>query len=185
MPRIAILGIGNVLMGDDAFGPHVIKLLEARYRFPEHVAVVEAGTPGLDLTVHLDGLEALVVVDTLEAAAAPGEIRVLDKTELLEKRPVQAMNLHEPGLREALLTLEFSGGGPREVRLVGIVPERVDTGVGLSPAVRAGVPRALAEALAQLTELGVEPERRDPPAEPDLWWERGSEMGPGGSPGDG
>ncbi len=40
MPRIGVLGIGNVLMGDDAFGPYVVKVLEARYELPADVEVM-------------------------------------------------------------------------------------------------------------------------------------------------
>jgi hydrogenase maturation protease len=172
MARIAILGIGNVLMGDDAVGPHLVKLLEAGYEFPPDVAVIEGGTPGLDLTVFLDGLESLLVVDSVHAKAPPGEVRVYDKAALLEKSPVLAMSPHEPGLREALLTMEFTGGGPREVRLVGVVPEQVTTGVALSAAVRGALPRLLEAVLAQLRELGGDARRKARPDDPDLWWER-------------
>ncbi len=50
MPRIAVIGLGNVLMGDDAFGPYVAHLLDGWYEWPDDVQVVEVGTQGLDLT---------------------------------------------------------------------------------------------------------------------------------------
>jgi hydrogenase maturation protease len=172
--KIGVLGIGNVLMGDDALGAHVVKRLEAAFTFPAEVEVVEAGTPGADLPNVLDGYEAVVVVDTVKLrAAAPGELRVLDKAVLLSREPILPMSPHEPGLREALFAMEFRGGAPREVRLVGVVPaESHRLGVGLSDPVRAAIPAAIAETLRQLRALGVEPAPRDPPAEPDLWWER-------------
>ena len=172
MSRVVVLGIGNVLMGDDALGPHVVKQLQAGYVLPDHVTVVEGGTPGVDLAAYLKGVETLVVVDTLRLDAPPGTLHVLDKSALLASRPVQAMNLHEPGLREALLTMEFEGGGPREVRLVGVVPSRVDGGIGLSRPVRDALPQVLARTLSELAALGVEARKRQPPGEPDLWWER-------------
>jgi hydrogenase maturation protease len=177
MARITVLGIGNVLMGDDAAGPHVVKVLEAAYAFPPDVAVVEAGTPGLDLTALLDGVETLLVVDSVHARAPPGTIRVYDRAKLLERPPALATSPHEPGLREALLTMDFHGAGPREVWLVGVVPGQVTTGIGLTPEVRAAVPRLVAEVVSRLAALGAAPTSRVPPGVPDLWWERGPGQG--------
>ncbi|HET6922630.1 MAG TPA: hydrogenase maturation protease [Anaeromyxobacteraceae bacterium] len=172
-PRILVLGIGNVLMGDDGVGPHAVKLLEAGWELPPGVAVVEAGTPGLDLTAFLHGVDAAVVVDAVRArGAAPGEIRRYPREALLAGSPLPATSPHEPGLREALLTMEFAGEGPREVRLLGVVPARVEAGAGLSEAVRAAVPGLVEAVVAELASLGAAPRGRDRPSEPDLWWER-------------
>ena len=139
MARVSIIGIGNVLTGDDAVGPHVVRVVEARYALPDGVQVIDAGTPGYDLTAFLVGLDAAVLVDAVKAKAAPGELRVYEKTELLSRKPVLAVSPHEPGVREALLNADFMGVTPAVVRLVGVVPGRVDTGIGLSPEVRAAI----------------------------------------------
>ncbi len=72
-PRVLVAGLGNVLMGDDAFGPWVVRSLEADHELPPGAVARDLGTPGLDLTPHLADLEALVVVDTVHADAAPGD----------------------------------------------------------------------------------------------------------------
>ncbi len=172
MARIAIIGIGNVLTGDDAVGPHVVRVLEARYALPDDVQVIDAGTPGYDLTAFLVGLEAAVLVDAVRAKGAPGELRVYDKAELLSKKPVLAVSPHEPGVREALLNADFMGVTPALVRLVGVIPARTETGIGLSPEVRAAIPAAVERVAAELRALGVPVDERRPPREPDLWWER-------------
>ncbi len=170
--RVAIIGIGNVLTGDDAIGPHVVRLVEARYELPEGVQVIDAGTPGYDLTAFMVGLDALLLVDAVKGRGAPGEIEVYDRAELVTKRPVLAMSPHEPGVREALMNADFMGVTPGIVRLVGVVPARTDTGIGLSPEVRAAVPAAVAAVTAELAALGIAPRERQPPREPDLWWEK-------------
>src|SRR5512136_2177115 len=106
MGRIGVLGIGNVLAGDDALGPYVVKLIDARYELPPEVELLELGTPGADLALHLDGLDAAVVVDTVRLPGAAGEVHVLDREHLLARRPVLPASPHEPGLREALFTLD-------------------------------------------------------------------------------
>jgi hydrogenase maturation protease len=172
VPRTAIIGIGNVLAGDDAVGPHVIRAVEARYELPEGVQVIDAGTPGYDLTAFLAGLDAVILVDAVRSSGPPGEVRVYDEARLLERAPILAVSPHEPGVREALLNAEFMGVTPRVVRLVGVIPARSDTAIGLSPAVRAAVPAAVAAVVAELAALGVALPERAAAREPDLWWER-------------
>lgn len=172
MARIAVFGIGNVLTGDDAVGPYVVKVLEAGWELPG-VEVVDAGTPGLDLTAYFAGLDAAVLVDAVKARAAPGELRTYSREDLVKRSPVLAVSPHEPGLREAVMNAEFMGVCPAAVRLVGVVAERTDLGCALSPSVQAAIPAAVEQVLSELRALGVAPRPRDPPAEPDLWWEKG------------
>ncbi|HTP28072.1 MAG TPA: hydrogenase maturation protease [Anaeromyxobacteraceae bacterium] len=172
MRRIGMLGIGNVLMGDDALGPYVLKQLEARYELPPEVEILDLGTAGADFPLHLEGLCAAVVVDALKLSGSPGEIRLFDKEQLLAKRPLLPMSPHEPGLREALFALEFRGTAPGQVRLVGVIPSRVETGIGLSAEVQAAVPAVLAAVLRELEFLGARVVPRAIPGVPDVWWER-------------
>lgn len=173
MARIAVIGIGNVLTGDDAVGPYVVRLLEARYALPPDVQVIDAGTPGLDLTAYMAEVsEGIVLVDAVKARGAPGELRRFSREELKSRSPVLAMSPHEPGVREALLNAEFMGVCPPVFRLVGVIPESVELGCKLSPAVQAAVPVALAAVVEELSALRVEVAERTPPLEPDLWWTR-------------
>ncbi len=173
-PAVRVLGIGNVLMGDDAIGPYAVRLLEARYRLPEGVSAEDLGTPGLDLTDFVEGLDALIVVDAVSARGRPGEIRRYYRQALLgtTPAPVPVLSPHEPGLREALLTSELHDAAPRDVVLVGVIPEKVDGSVGLSVTARCALPAAVDAVVSELARLGVRPEPRDPPLAPDIWWER-------------
>jgi hydrogenase maturation protease len=170
--RIAVLGLGNVLQGDDALGPYVAELLSVGYDFCPGVSVLDAGTPGLDLTPYIAGLDALIVIDAVRATGAAGELRCYRRAELLEKPPPQRLSPHDPGLKECLLALELIGQSPAEVLLVGLLPATVETAVGLSEAVKAGIGAVEAAVLAELARLGVPARRKDHPGAPDLWWER-------------
>jgi hydrogenase maturation protease len=172
LQRIAIIGIGNVLTGDDAVGPHVVRVVEARYALPDGVQVIDAGTPGYDLTAFLVGLDAAILVDAVKAKGAPGELRVYEKAELVSRRPILALSPHEPGVREALLNADFMGVTPPVVRLVGVIPARTETGIGLSAEVRAAIPAAVERVAGELRTLGVSVAERVPSRPPDLWWER-------------
>jgi hydrogenase maturation protease len=169
--RVAVLALGNVLMRDDALGPHVLRRLEARYEFPPAVSLVELGTPGLDLHPHLDGLEVAIVVDAVRADGRPGELRLYRREEILRHAPGPRVSPHDPGLKEALLGMEFAGRGPSEVLLVGIIPEDTGYGIGLTPAVAGALEGAEAAVLEELRRLGLSASESPNPGEPDLWWE--------------
>jgi hydrogenase maturation protease len=173
--RFAVFGIGNVLTGDDAVGPYVVRVLDATWDLGPDVEVIDAGTPGLDLTAYMAELEGIVLVDAVKARGAPGELRTYGKEELLRKSPILAMSPHEPGVREALMNADFMGVAPRVFRLVGVIPESVELGCALSPSVEAAVPAAIAQVLEELRALGLAPRERVPPRTPDLWWTKPAE----------
>jgi hydrogenase maturation protease len=173
LARISIIGIGNVLEGDDALGPTVVRLFEAAYDFPEEVTVVDGGTPGLDLTAYMAGLEALVVVDAMKMKGGQaGQLKVLDKPGILNRGPIVAMSPHEPGLRESILHAEFQGVAPPVVKLIGVVAGSTEFGCRLSPEVRAALPAAVDQVRRELEALGVAVAPRVPPLDADLWWEK-------------
>lgn len=174
---IRVLGIGNVLMGDDGFGPYVVRVLEALYDFPAGVEIIDVGTPGLDLTPYLLKANAVIFVDTVTSSGAPGETRVYDRDEILRYPPQARTGPHDPALKEALLTVAAAGEGPSIVTLIGVIPEWIATGVELSPRVEAAVGRAVRAVVAALEELGVAPVLRVHPSAPHIWWTRRSPVG--------
>lgn len=169
--RVGVIGLGNVLMGDDAFGPWVVQVLLADYDFPDGVDVQDLGTPGLDLVPYLTDLDALVLVDTVRADAPAGSVRLYRRDDLLRHAPQPRLSPHDPGVKEALLTAEFEGRGPHEVLLVGAVPAQTAMGVRLSSPLRDAVPLAVREVLRELERLGRRASPRADARPPDIWWE--------------
>jgi hydrogenase maturation protease len=171
MVRICLMGVGNVLTGDDALGPWVLKSLEAKYQLGDEVTVFDAGTPGLDLTLFLDGFDAIIAIDAIKLDAPAGTVKSYRRDALLGHGVPIKMSPHEPTLREALLRLKLLGRLPAEVFLVGAVPQSVATGTGLSPEVQAAIPEVEAQVVQELQRLGANPARRQQPLAPELWWE--------------
>ena len=171
---VRVIGLGNVLMGDDAAGPWVIEELLAGWVFPENVAILDVGTPGLDLTPYLADAQTVIVVDTVAAPdASPGEILFYSRETLMATPWKPRLSPHDPGLSEALLALTLAGSEPDDVLLVGIVPGAIATGIGLTPAVRDAIPKAALEVLRFLELRGVSPIPR-PNAFASPWWEAGA-----------
>ena len=77
-PRILVAGVGNIFLGDDAFGVEVVQRL-ARRPLPPEVRVVDFGIRGLDLTYALlDDHEMVVLVDAAPRGGAPGTLYLLE-----------------------------------------------------------------------------------------------------------
>jgi hydrogenase maturation protease len=172
-----ILGLGNVLMGDDGFGPYVVRLFDAEYEVGAGAEVIDVGTPGLDLTPWLADARNVIIVDTIRASAPPGTVKLYNKADIVRHVPVSRIGPHDPGVKETLLTLEFAGRAPETVTLVGVVPARVATGTTLSDPVAAAVPTAISAVVDRLRRLGVpvepRPNRRPVGSGCCPWWTDG------------
>jgi hydrogenase maturation protease len=168
-----LLGLGNVLMGDDGFGPFVVRAFEERYELGPGAEAIDLGTPGLDLTPWLADADHVIVVDTVKASGAPGTLHVYEQEEVVRHAPVSRVSPHDPGLKESLLMLEFAGRAPRRLTLIGVVPARVALGTDLSCAVRDAVPAVLGAIRTMLANSGIAVRARDhrPTSTNHLrWW---------------
>ncbi len=174
---VRIIGIGNVLMGDDGFGPYVVKTLEALYEFPADVSIVDAGTPGLDLSPFLMNADVIILVDAVKASGEAGSVRTYGREDLVRPGVTPRLGPHDPALAQTLTTLDLAGTGPKAVILVGAVAERVTTGPGLTAPMRTAVPAAIERVANLLAVFGLAPVARQPPLEPDVWWERSGPRG--------
>ncbi len=177
---VRVLGMGNVLTGDDALGPYAVRVFEALYETDEAVEVLDVGTPGLDLTPYLSRARAIIMIDTVHSAEPPGSLRLYRRDQLLAAPPTPRTSPHEPGLREAIMITEFDGTGAAEVLLVGVVPETSATAIGLSRPVKESLGKVLDAVVSELDRLGLPPTPRENPPSPDLWWEQsGAQQGAG------
>lgn len=170
MARTFVLGLGNVLMGDDAFGPAVVHSFEDNYTVSQEVEVVDLGTPGLDMTPWMTDADRLIIIDTVKSNRPAGTVCIYTKDDIMKQPPGPRVGPHDPGLRETLGTLELMGRGPHDVTVVGIVPSGTELGQPLSPPVAAGVPTAIDAVVATLRQAGLGVWRRDVPLNPNPLW---------------
>jgi hydrogenase maturation protease len=167
--RVAVFGIGNVLIGDDAAGPTVIRHLETFYEFPQNVVVEDIGTPSLDLAARMAGHDAIVFVDAVSAKGEPGELRSYTRPEIVKNPPSLRMSPHDPSLKETVILVELLPDGPSFIKLIGIIPKSLEQ-FGLTDEVKAAVPLAAEAVVAELTALGVDVRRRpDAKAGASFW----------------
>lgn len=170
MKTVLIAGVGNVLLGDDAIGPYVIRLLESQYSFAEEVEVCDLGTPSLDLTHRIIGLRTLILVDAVASDDPPGTIVLCRKEDIIREGPGQRVDPHSPALAECLLAAEMLGAAPEDVLLVGVVGGSYEAGKPLSEPVRQSAELAIKAILAELSAIGLESTKQKSAIEPSTWW---------------
>lgn len=134
----AVLGLGNILLGDEGVGVHVVEVLSAAYDLPPEISVIDGGTSGMDMMDMLAGLDHLIVVDALRTDKPPGTIVHLtgDAVPALFRTRISP---HQLGLSEVLGALQLLDEAPGSLTLVGVAPVDLDLGMSLSPTIAAQV----------------------------------------------
>jgi len=142
--RILVAGVGNVLRGDDGFGPAVTELLTD---LPEGAEVIETGTGGIALLQELMvGCSGLIVIDAVERGAVPGTLFYIEP-EIEEAGHVPDVHLANPA--RVLSMAKTMGLLPARVVIIGCQPlDTEELCQGLSEPVQ----RALAAAVNKIEE---------------------------------
>ena len=140
MRRVLVGCVGNVLRGDDGFGPAVAE----RLSLPAGAEVVETGIGGIALVQELmAGCDGLVLVDAVDSGEAPGTVTAV-VPDVGEAAHVPDLHLANP--QRVLSIAKGLGVLPGRVVIVGCQPSDVDTlGEGLSPPVARALEVAVRE----------------------------------------
>ena len=164
-PRILVAGIGNIFLGDDAFGVEVVRRMTS-LELPASVRVADFGIRGFDLAYALqDGYETTILVDACPHGEAPGtlyviepDLKVLDDPDA----PPAAVEAHAMNPMNVLRMAKAMNIEVKNVLLVGCEPETLggeEGQMGLSAPVEAAVDEAvkLVESLVNRILNGVGP----------------------------
>jgi hydrogenase maturation protease len=150
--RILVAGIGNIFLGDDGFGPEVMRHVVGQPRIDD-VDLVDYGIRGMHLAYDLlEEWRALVLVDALPNRGAPGTLHVFEADhETLSATAILEAHSMDPAA--VFATLTALGGTAPPTIVVGCQVENVDEGMGLSEPVAAAVPAAVAAINDVLADL--------------------------------
>ncbi len=135
--KLLVLGIGNLLMGDEGVGVHAVRLLE-RQTFPPFVSLVDGGTGGFHLLSLFDDYGVIVLIDATMDGKQPGTISHI-RPRFASDFP-RSLSAHDIGLRDLIESAQILHPLP-PIHLITVSIERMQPMVlDLSPRLAAALP---------------------------------------------
>ena len=160
MKQINVLGLGNILFGDEGFGVEAVRMLEKECaaEMPETVQFIDGGTQGIYLLDYIESAEALLIYDSIIPVDFDQQVYVYRDREL-PSFIHRKMSSHQMGLSELLSVARLHDKLPEAIVLIGIPPGELDLGSGISHAVRDLLDHSVAEGKKIIEEwLTIQPE---------------------------
>lgn len=162
--NILVLGIGNILFGDEGIGVHLSNLLKLNYDFEgDHkVDIIDGGTMAQVLIPTITSYDNVLILDCVSVENEQiGEVYYFDFDNVPDSI-TWAGSAHEVEMLQTLKLTQLLGDLP-PVKIIGIIPEVIgeDTAFTLSDEVKKGAVLAEKLAIKYLQELGVKIHEKD------------------------
>jgi hydrogenase maturation protease len=151
---IAVLGMGNLVHGDDGVGVHAIQRLQRDPRVVPDVVLLDGGTQGLSLAAHIAGFQKLLVIDAVDAGQPPGTL-VRYEGNALDGLPGKA-SVHQLGFADLMIAMKLMDESPPELVVLGVQPLATEWSSELTEPVRDALPELIDAVIAQLNTWNTE-----------------------------
>lgn len=142
--NVIILGVGNLILGDDGVGVHVANELKKQIKTPQ-ITIDEAITGGMNLLDLLLGYDKAVIIDAVKST--PDEHGTVKRISLTDFNTMHSCNPHDVSLMEAIEMAKKMGEDniPEEIIIIGVMMKEIpcEFGEELSKEIREAVPKAV------------------------------------------
>lgn len=155
MHAIVVMGIGNLLYGDEGLGVHLVAQLSQHWTFPPQVQIVDGGTQGHSLLTFVEEADKLLVLDAVDFGLEPGSVSIRKDADIPAYLSAHKVSPHQNSFSELLALAQLRGTLPQEIVLIGVHPASLSMGKPLTPTVAQHIPAVLQLALNQLRAWGV------------------------------
>lgn len=156
---LLILGLGNVICGDDGVGVVAVERLRRCYALPPGVRALDGGTLGLSLLGEFGKDDDVILVDAVGLDAAPGTLVRLDG-DAVATAVRERLSVHQIGVADLLDALRLMDAFPRRLVLLGLVPRTLELGLGRSSEVERGLVGLVEEVAREARRMGYPLRRR-------------------------
>jgi hydrogenase maturation protease len=145
--KTLVLGLGNVIMGDEGVGVHVVRALE-KHTLPANVECLDGGTGGFVLLEPLQEAGRIILIDAASDGNPPGT--VTRTTPRFSRDYPPTLTAHDIGVKDLLDVFYIQGGGPEVVLYAIAIDPQQPISMELSSEIAKAVEVAVAEILAEL-----------------------------------
>ncbi|HDY75702.1 MAG TPA: hydrogenase maturation protease [Candidatus Marinimicrobia bacterium] len=139
--KINVLGLGNLILGDEAFGVEAVRYLDSNFKLSPNVNIIDGGTQGIYLLDYVESPDCLLIFDAIIPQDYEFKVHVYRNN--LPAFIHRKLSSHQAGLSELLSVARLHGNVPDEIVLIGVPPKNMDMHVGLTDEVRKLVPEAV------------------------------------------
>ena len=158
--KILVLGIGNILFGDEGIGVHLANFIDEKYDFkgPHQVDIIDGGTLAQRLIPIITEYDKVFVFDCVDVDEANiGDVYFFDFRDVPECVTWQG-SAHEVEMLQTLQMIDMMGDLP-ETKIIGVVPYVIgeDTTFSITPEVQKAAELMERILITELKKLGVEP----------------------------
>jgi len=145
--KTLVMGLGNVIMGDEGVGVHVVRAVE-KHTLPAGVECLDGGTGGFILLEPMQNADRVILID---AAADGNPIGTVTRTtpRFSNDYPV-TLTAHDIGIKDLLDAFYIQGGGPEIVLYAITIDPHQSISMELSPGATVAADEAVARILAEL-----------------------------------
>ena len=135
--KVVILGMGNLLRGDDGIGAHFVRMLNKDDLDCDNLEIIEGGICP-EFASFVEDADKLIIVDAIRGGKEPGTIYRLGIDDVAMDLAAR-LSVHQLGLVDSLKILRILGREPRHTIIIGIEPKNIDCRLELSPEVKKGL----------------------------------------------
>jgi hydrogenase maturation protease len=147
LPRVVVIGVGNLLMKDEGIGIHAVQALQ-EIGLPPGVTLIDGGTSP-DLIAYTKAGDKLIIIDAAKAGGEPGAIYRFRPEDLAEEKGILT-SVHELGVAQNLGLMSLLGNKPSETIIIGIEPGDISAGLELSPELQQKLPAIVKVVLKEI-----------------------------------
>jgi hydrogenase maturation protease len=143
--RKVVLALGNLLNRDEGLGIQALILLNAQLGEQTSFELLDGGVLGLNLLMIVEECSHLLILDAINVGKPAGTVVELQKDQIPLYADIK-LSQHQVTFQEVLGLAKMRGYLPEYIYLVGIQPEDISIGLGVSPIVERALPEMVSRA---------------------------------------